>query len=79
MRLFLLCLFFTGIILIVVNEQLNAPEQKTVYKYVPRDLDTYLREEPLASLAFADMFADNFQPGDVYAPKPTTTATTSAV
>lgn len=66
MRVFLLFLFFTGIILIVCNEVINAPKQVTVYKYLPRDLDTYLREEPLVSVQFADLFTDDIEPGSVY-------------
>ncbi len=66
MRVFLLMLFFTGIILIITNEMINAPKQVTVYKYLPRDLDTYLREEPLASVTFDDLFSTDFEPRDVY-------------
>lgn len=66
MRLLLLVLLFTGITLIVVNELINKPEQIVTYKYLPRDLDTYLREEPYASVTFADMFSEDFAPTNMY-------------
>lgn len=43
-------------ILVIVNEMPNAPKQVTVYKFLPRDLDTYLREEPLALMTYAGLF-----------------------
>ena len=56
MRLFLLVLFFTGLVLLVLNQALNPPPPRVEVRYVQRDLDTYLREEPRATLLFADMF-----------------------
>ena len=61
-----MCVFFTGLTLIIINELINKPLQITTYKYLPRDLDTYLREEPYASVTFADMFSDDFVPGTSY-------------
>lgn len=66
MRVLLLMLFFTGIILVITNEMINAPKQVTEYRYLPRDLDTYIREEPLASVTFDDLFNTDFQPRNVY-------------
>lgn len=57
MRLLLLFLFFTGIFLIVANQlvkQSGGP--KVEYRYLSRDMDTYLREEPLASAVFKPMY-----------------------
>lgn len=56
MRLLLLLLFFTGIILVLANQVLNAPLVKVEYKYLPRDLDTYIREDTKASAHFDSMF-----------------------
>lgn len=56
----LLLLVFAGVVLIMANE-LVATRRRAVrveYRYLPRDLDTYLREEPLASVAFESMFKD---------------------
>lgn len=67
MRLLLMFLLFVGVVLVIVNEMVNKPKQIVHYKYLPRDLDTYLREEPYASITFADMFADDFEPATSYA------------
>jgi hypothetical protein len=60
MRAFLLTLFFAGIVLIVVNQlvKANAQPPRVEYRYLPRDLDTYLREQPEASTHFGAMFRD---------------------
>lgn len=60
MRAFLIALFFTGVVLVVVNALLKtqACAPKVTYAYLPRDLDTYIREQPLASVDFKDMFND---------------------
>ena len=59
MRVFLLFLFFTGVVLVVVNQVITAPKVKVEYRYLPRDLDTYLREEDRASVRFDAMFNKN--------------------
>lgn len=46
MRLFLLTLFFVGLILVIVNERLYYQPSQVEYRYLPRDLDTYLRNTP---------------------------------
>lgn len=60
MRAFLLLLLFSGVLLVVVNELVKAHAKPTrvEYRYLPRDLDTYLREQPLASVQFRNMFRD---------------------
>jgi len=58
MRLLLLCLFFSGVILIVLNELLAARPRAVEYRYLPRDLDTYLRDEPYASVTYQAMFSE---------------------
>lgn len=51
-------MFFTGIILVIVNQLVKTRDQppRVEYRYLPRDLDTFLREQPLASVHFRDMF-----------------------
>lgn len=60
MRAFLLLLFFTGVVLVVTNELVKAHARppRVEYRYLPRDLDTYLREQPVASVQFRGMFRD---------------------
>lgn len=59
MNVTLLLLLFAGIILIMANELVAARSaQRVVYRYLPRDLDTYLREEPRASVTFKNLFED---------------------
>lgn len=61
MRVFLLALFFTGLILVVTNSLIKARSQppRVVYRYLPRDLDTFLREQPQATANFSTMFTGN--------------------
>lgn len=55
----LLLLLLAGVILVLANELVNARRTPRVeYKYLPRDLDTYLREEPYASATYERMFAE---------------------
>lgn len=60
MRAFLLALFFTGIVLVVVNQlvKANAQPARVEYRYLPRDLDTMLRELPQASVQYRSMFQE---------------------
>lgn len=61
MRTFAIALACVGITLIVANELLHAQsrEPEIIYKYVPRDLDTYLKDpenQPMAM--YTSMFTD---------------------
>jgi len=58
MRLLLMFLFFTGIVLIIANQLITSNQTKTEYVYLPRDLDTYLREMPYATVVFGDLFSN---------------------
>jgi hypothetical protein len=60
MRALLLMLFFAGVVLVVVDQLVKAHAEvpRVEYRYLPRDLDTYLREQPLASVHFRGMFRD---------------------
>lgn len=64
MKAALLLLVFAGVIMVLVNEliALRGSPPRVVYKYLPRDLDTYLREEPRASLTFKNMFEEDDVP-----------------
>ncbi|MBU6162798.1 MAG: hypothetical protein KGO50_16910 [Myxococcales bacterium] len=50
-----------GIMLIMANELVNARrEPRVVYRYLPRDLDAFIREQPYASVTFGPMFNSDF-------------------
>lgn len=69
MRVALLLLFFTGLFLLMANQLFvdQPPQVKMVY--LPRDLDTYLREEPYALTTFDKMFnAADVSPDDYQNP-----------
>ena len=52
-----LLLIFAGITLVLANELVAARQRVRIrWRYLPRDLDTYLREEPYASATFHPMF-----------------------
>jgi hypothetical protein len=50
MRAFLVVVFFTGLILVVVNEMIKKPKTLVEYRYLPRDLDALIREEKYATV-----------------------------
>jgi hypothetical protein len=58
MKLIMIVLIFTGIVLIMANQLAACSRRPTrvEYRYLPRDLDTYLRTEPLASARLGGMF-----------------------
>lgn len=60
MKAFLLLLFFTGVVLVVAGHGGGggAEPPRVEYRYLPRDLDAFLREQPLASAHFRSMFRD---------------------
>ena len=60
MRAFLLLLFFVGVVLVVSNHAAaaHAAPPRVEYRYLPRDLDAFLREQPAASVQFRSMFRD---------------------
>ena len=57
-NVFWTCVFFTGIILIVLNQSLHCQPQ-TEYRYLPRDLDAYLRENDDVGASTQNMFEDD--------------------
>lgn len=56
-----LVLVLAALALLLANElaALRARPPQTVYRYLPRDLDTYLREEAPATATFRGMFEDD--------------------
>ena len=63
MNLVLLLLIFAGVSMVLANELVAARRRTVVeYRYLPRDLDTYVREEPYASVTFQSMFNDENLP-----------------
>ena len=60
MRTLVVALFFTGVVLVVVNELVKARAcgVQIEYRYLPRDLDTYLREAPKTGAVFRSMFTE---------------------
>lgn len=55
MRTFLLLILFFGILLVVLNERLYDAPPRVEYRYIPRDLDTYLRETTFAHVPYQGM------------------------
>ena len=53
---FLLFLLFTGIILVVTNSMAYDRPREVQYRYLPRDLDTYIRTEEFPSALFGSMW-----------------------
>ena len=58
MKLFVLFVFFTGIILVLTNEFMHDRPTRVEYRYLPRDLDDYVRTAPLPTNVFGPMFED---------------------
>ena len=57
MSSFVLFLFFTGIILIVVNELTYDRPREIQYRYLPRDLDQFIRTEEFPSAIFGSLWS----------------------
>ena len=63
MRMLVLVMALAGVVLVMVNELLASRRRvRVVYKYLPRDLDTYMREQPTATAQFGDLFAQENVP-----------------
>lgn len=54
---FMVFLFFTGIILVAVNSLTYDRPRKVQYRYLPRDLDSFIRTEPYPSAIFGSMWS----------------------
>jgi hypothetical protein len=53
-----LVLLFAGILMIVSNELAYDRPQKVTYRYLPRDLEEYLRTAPPVSTLYGSMFTE---------------------
>ena len=53
---FLLFLLFAGIIMVVTNQLTYDRPLEIQYRYLPRDLDTYIRTEEFPSALFGSMW-----------------------
>lgn len=53
---FLLFLLFAGIIMVVTNQLTYNRPTEIQYRYLPRDLDTFIRTEEFPSALFGSMF-----------------------
>lgn len=61
LMVFLTCLLFCGCFLVLLNGIIKSQGKQIEYRYLPQDMDTWLRSQPHASATFANMFGDNVQ------------------
>ena len=54
---FMVFLFFTGIVLVAVNSLTYDRPVQIQYRYLPRDLDSFIRTEPYPSAIFGSMWS----------------------
>ena len=59
---FLILLLLAGIVMIVTNQLTYDRPREIQYRYLPRDLDTYIRTEEFPSALFGSMWTSE---GDV--------------
>lgn len=67
---FVLFLFFTGIILVVTNELTYDRPREIQYRYLPRDLDSFIRTEPYPSAVYGAIFDVDTRRGGDGGPQP---------
>lgn len=67
---FMIFLFFTGIVLVAVNSLTYDRPQKIQYRYLPRDLDSYIRTEPYPSAIFGSLWDVDVRRGGDGGPQP---------
>ena len=53
---FLILLLLAGIVMIVTNQLTYDRPREIQYRYLPRDLDTYIRTEEFTSALFGSMW-----------------------
>jgi hypothetical protein len=58
MRIVVLFLVMSGIALLLLDELVNRQPPKIEYRYLPRDLDAYLRDIPYAVYDYSKIFDD---------------------
>jgi hypothetical protein len=60
----LLVVFFAGLIMVLANRSMDDRPDKVEYRYLSRDLDTWIREQPLlAACREGNCVSAGFRPG----------------
>ncbi|AGE51498.1 hypothetical protein PBCVCviKI_340R [Paramecium bursaria Chlorella virus CviKI] len=67
---FVLMLLFTGIILIATNELTYNRPREIQYRYLPRDLDSFIRTQEMPSAIFGSMWDVDTRRGGDGGPNP---------
>jgi hypothetical protein len=67
---FVLFLFFIGIILVATNELTYDRPREIQYRYLPRDLDSFIRTEPYPSAIYGSMWDVDVKRGGDGGPQP---------
>lgn len=67
---FILMLLFTGIILIATNELTYNRPREIQYRYLPRDLDSFIRTQEFPSAIFGSMWDVDVRRGGDGGPNP---------
>ena len=67
---FVLFLFFTGIILISINELTYNRPREIQNRYLPRDLDSFIRTEEFPSAIFGSLWSVDTRRGGDGGPNP---------
>jgi hypothetical protein len=67
---FFIMLFFTGVILVVVNQLTYNRPKEVQYRYLPRDLDEFIRTEPYPSAIFGSLWNVDTRRGGDSGPNP---------
>lgn len=65
MRVFLLVVFFIGIIFTIIGyyqNKLFTPRQKIIYKFVDKNIEENIYENQDVSKIYQDMFSSTYQP-----------------
>lgn len=63
-------LLFAGIIMLVTNELAYNRPREVQYRYLPRDLDSFLRTEEFPSAIFGSMWSADVRRGGDGGPNP---------
>ena len=67
---FVLMMLFTGIILIATNELTYNRPREIQYRYLPRDLDSFIRTEEMPSAIFGSLWDVDTRRGGDGGPNP---------
>jgi hypothetical protein len=67
---FFLFFLFAGIVMVVTNQLTYDKPREIQYRYLPRDLDTYIRTAEFPSALFGSMFDVDVRRGGDGGPNP---------